>query len=113
MTTMNNRTTLEKGNLIVTLINVHICKPEDQEQLVTLLQEGIETIYSRVPGFISASIHKSLDGVRVTNYAQYESQKAVDAAWSDPAIPTFAKKVGLLVQSFDAHLYEVADVIRA
>jgi len=100
-----------KGGPVVTLINVHICRPQDQERLVSLLVEGVEAIYRHVPGFVSASIHKSLDGVRVTNYAQYESQEAVAAAWSHPAVPAFAERVGLLVVSFDAHLYEVADVI--
>ena len=102
-------TTIDPSQPVVTLINVHICKPEDQEQLVALLRQGIETIYRHVPGFVSASVHKSLDGVRVTNYAQYRSREDVETAWQNPAIPAFAEKVSALVASFDAHLYEVAD----
>ena len=103
-------TTIDKTQPLVTLINVHICKPEDQEQLVELLAEGVDTIYRHLPGFISASIHKSLDGVRVTNYAQYRSRNDVEVAWKDPSIPAFAERVSVLVESFDAHLYEVVDV---
>lgn len=33
-------TTIDKTQPLVTLINIHICKPEDQEQLVKLLTEG-------------------------------------------------------------------------
>jgi antibiotic biosynthesis monooxygenase (ABM) superfamily enzyme len=103
-------TTIDNTQPLVALINVHICKPEDQEQLVELLTEGVETIYRHLPGFISASIHKSLDGVRVTNYAQYQSRKDVEVAWKDPSIPAFAERVSVLVESFDAHLYEVVEV---
>lgn len=106
-------TTIDKAQPVVTLINVHVCKPEDQEELAALLAEAIETIYRHVPGFVSASIHKSVDGVRVTNYAQYQSREAVDAAWQNPAVPAFAAKVGHLVESFDAHLYEVVESIHA
>nr|WP_277882497.1 antibiotic biosynthesis monooxygenase [Pseudanabaena sp. FACHB-2040] len=95
---------------MVTLINVHVCKPEDQQQLADLLVEGVNTIYRHVPGFISASIHKSLDGVRVTNYAQYRSREDIDAVWSNPDVGAFAQKVGKFVESFDAHLYEVIEV---
>ena len=102
-------TTIDKTQPLVTLINVHICKLEDQEQLVKLLTEGVDTIYRHLPGFISASIHKSLDGVRVTNYAQYRSRNDVEVAWKDPSIAAFAERVSVLVESFDAHLYDVVE----
>ena len=103
--------TIDKTQPLVTLINVHVCKAEDQQQLADLLAEGVESIYRHAPGFISASIHKSLDGVRVTNYAQYRSREDVKAVWANPAIPAFAQKVGELVESFDAHLYEITETI--
>ncbi len=106
-------TTIDKTQPLVTLINVHVCKPEDQEQLVELLTEGVDTIYRHLPGFISATIHKSLNGVRVTNYAQYQSRDNVEAAWKNPSIPAFAEKVAALVESFDAHLYEVVEVFHS
>jgi Antibiotic biosynthesis monooxygenase len=73
-------TIVNKTQLLVTLINVHICKPEDQQELTDLLGKGVNEIHKNVSGFISANIHKSLDGVRVTNYAQYRSRKDVEAA---------------------------------
>jgi antibiotic biosynthesis monooxygenase (ABM) superfamily enzyme len=63
-------TKIDKAQPLVTLITVHFCKPEDQQQLVDVLLEAVNTTYQHLPGFISANIHKSLDGVRVTNYAQ-------------------------------------------
>jgi quinol monooxygenase YgiN len=103
-------TKIDKGQPLVTLITVHICKPEDQQQLVDVLLEAVNTTYQYLPGFISANIHKSLDGVRVTNYAQYQSREDFEAVQTNPAILPHVQKVTELVDSFDAHLYEVVEV---
>lgn len=58
---------------VVTLINVFTVAPEDQQRLVDLLIEATERIICDQPGYISANIHKSLDGTKVTNYAQWRS----------------------------------------
>lgn len=103
---------IEKGQPVVTLITVHTCKPEDQQQLVELLAEGLNTIHRHVPGFVSASIHKSLDGVRVTNYAQWQNREAFESLRDNPAIAPFAQRVAEIA-SFDPHLYEVTEVYHA
>jgi hypothetical protein len=63
------------GNGIVTHINVFTVAPERQDELV---QSLIETVRAarQMPGWISASVHKSLDGRQVTNYVQFESREA-------------------------------------
>jgi hypothetical protein len=53
--------------------------PKNQDELAHLLVEAVQSV-STMPGWISASIHKSLDGTRVTNYAQaadHESWEAI------------------------------------
>jgi heme-degrading monooxygenase HmoA len=61
---------------VITQINVFEVDPKNQDVVVDLLKEAIRSV-SGMPGWISASVHKSLDGKRVTNYAQ-----AADyAAW--------------------------------
>jgi hypothetical protein len=50
--------------------------PQNQHELARLLVEAVQLV-SNMPGWISASVHKSLDGTRVTNYAQ----PADHAAW--------------------------------
>jgi hypothetical protein len=54
---------------IVTQINVFEVEPQNQDALAGLLMEAIQRV-SAMPGWVSASVHKSLDGKRVTNYAQ-------------------------------------------
>jgi antibiotic biosynthesis monooxygenase len=60
----------------VTQINVFEVDPANQDALATMLVEAVRLVCT-MPGWISASIHKSEDGTRVTNYAQAESH----AAW--------------------------------
>ena len=55
---------------MVTLINVFMVVPEDQRRLLELLAEATESVMRGLPGFVSANLHKSLDGTKVANYAQ-------------------------------------------
>jgi len=67
---------------VVTQVNIFTVEPEKQQELIDLLRESAEFVRS-VPGWISASIHRSLDGTRVVNYAQSEdresAQRVIDA----------------------------------
>lgn len=42
---------------------------------VDMLLETTKKTMKRLPGFLSANIHKSADGVRVVNYAQWLSRE--------------------------------------
>jgi hypothetical protein len=53
-----------------------------------------------------------LDGVRVTNYAQWQSREAFESVRDNPAIVPFAQRVAEIA-SFDPHLYEVTEVYHA
>ena len=37
-----------------------------------------------LPGFVSAHVHRSFDGTKVVNYAQWESQEAFTAMLQNP-----------------------------
>src|SRR3979490_336315 len=58
---------------VITLINVFTVKPANQRRLVELLTEATEASVRRAPGFVSASLHRSPDGAKVTIYAQWRS----------------------------------------
>ena len=64
-------TRISQDQDVVTLINVFTVAPEDQQRLVDLLVEATEEAISKQPGYVSANIHRSLDGTRVTNYVQW------------------------------------------
>lgn len=64
---------ISQNHDVVTLINVFTVSPENQQRLVDLLVEATESVICKQPGYVSANIHKSLDGTKVTNYAQWRS----------------------------------------
>ncbi|MDR3660475.1 MAG: antibiotic biosynthesis monooxygenase [Mycobacterium sp.] len=57
---------------IVTQINTFTVAETDQQTLVELLTEAAR-FSQDVSGWLSASLHRSVDGTRVVNYAQSDS----------------------------------------
>jgi quinol monooxygenase YgiN len=69
---------------VVTLINVFTVDPANQQQLVEVWQDATDEVMRHQAGFVSASIHRSLDGTKVINYAQWESGDAFAAMFGNP-----------------------------
>ncbi len=76
--------TISKDNKVVTLINVFTVEPENQQRLVDMLIEATEKTMKNLSGFVSANIHKSADGSRVANYAQWRSREDFEAMLNNP-----------------------------
>jgi quinol monooxygenase YgiN len=68
---------------LVTLINVFTVDPADQQRLIERWQQATDDVLRHLPGFISANIHRSLDGTKVVNYAQWRSREAFQAMLQD------------------------------
>ena len=66
---------IEANKGVVTQINVFTVAPENQQALIELLIESAKSV-CEIPGWISASVHRSADGTRVVNYAQAENMEA-------------------------------------
>ncbi len=105
-------TTIRTGAPYVTLINVFTVAPEQQQRLLDLLVEATERVINTRPGFISANLHRSLDGTRVVNYAQWRSRADFEAMLADPAAIPHLREAAQLA-TFEPHLYEVAYVDEA
>ena len=102
--------TIRKGQDVLTLINVFTVKREDQDKLVRLLADATEQTMKRLPGFVSASIHKSLDGTKVVNYAQWRSKADFEAMQKNPEAGPHMKAAAAIA-TFEPILCEVADSI--
>jgi heme-degrading monooxygenase HmoA len=102
--------TIAKDNDVVTLINVFTVAPEDQQRLVDVLVEATQAVMRKQPGFVSANIHKSLDGTRVANYAQWRSKEAFEAMLRDREAAEHLGEAAKIAESFEPHLYEVSFV---
>ena len=90
----------------VTLINVFTVDPTRPGELTDLLAQATETSVRHAPGFISARLHRSLDGTKVTMYAQWESREAYQAMRQDTG-PTPYLERALAIATFDPGMYEV------
>ena len=65
--------TISKGRTPLTLINVFTVPPEKQHELIELLTSVTEQSVRHHKGFVSASLHRGIDGKKVTMYAQWAS----------------------------------------
>jgi len=99
---------IASGSNLVTLINVFTVLPENQQKLVDMLVEATEKTMSQIPGFVSASIHKSADGTRVVNYAQWRRAEDFAAMLRNPKAGEHMKPI-LQIATNEAHLYEVVE----
>jgi quinol monooxygenase YgiN len=90
----------------VTLINVFTVDPSNQQRLLELLTRATEVSVSHAPGFVSASLHRSLDGTKVTMYAQWRSVEDYQAMRQDPAPLPFLQEA-LAIATFEPGMYEV------
>jgi heme-degrading monooxygenase HmoA len=102
--------TIGTDRSVLTLVNVFTVAPENQHELVDLLRKATESTMRHLPGFISATIHRSLDGAKVVNYAQWRSREDFAALMSHPEAVTHMKAAAVLA-SFDPILCEVVESI--
>ncbi len=101
-------TTVSSPHKRVTLINVFTVEPANQRQLVELLARATETSVRHEPGFISAILHRSLDGTKVTMYAQWRSAEDYQRMRENPAPLPYLQQA-LTIAKLDPGMYEVVE----
>ncbi|HEY2107182.1 MAG TPA: antibiotic biosynthesis monooxygenase family protein [Candidatus Binataceae bacterium] len=99
---------ISKNAKIVTLINVFTVEPANQRQLIELLDRATTTSVTHAPGFISASLHRSLDGTRVTMYAQWRSVEDYRAMRQNFAPLPYLQQA-LAIAKFEPGIYDVVE----
>ncbi len=99
-----------EGRDVVTLINVFTVAPEDQGHLLDVLARATAEVMAGLPGFVSANLHRSLDGTKVTNYAQWRSREDFDAMLENPVATPHMREAASICETFEPYLYEVAFV---
>lgn len=101
---------ISKDNGGVALINVLTVEPENQQRVADLLVEISNKWMKHQPGFISANIHKSLDGTHVVNYAQWQSAEDYEVMIKNPQTGAQMGEIVNLAK-WEYHLYEVYSTI--
>jgi heme-degrading monooxygenase HmoA len=97
-------------NQPVTQITVVESEPEKQAEALSLMAERARFM-ARQPGFVSISVHRSLDGRRIVNYIQWQSRELLQSAHKSPEFRKEWKHFDELTDDIDPHLYEVAHVM--
>jgi quinol monooxygenase YgiN len=89
----------------VKLINIFKVQPSEQQRLIDLLAQATENSVRNAPGFISARLHRSIDGTKVTMYARWRSSKDYEAMRADPAPLPYLNEA-LKIATFEPGMYE-------
>ena len=91
----------------IVFINVFSVDPAQQNRLIGLLTAATEGFVNRAPGFLGATLHRGLEGTKVTMYARWVSLEAYQAMRQDPGPLPFLQEA-LSFASFEPGAYEVA-----
>ena len=93
----------------VVLINVFKVQPEKQDELIDLL-----TVLTRaqvgLPGFVSATLHRGLNGKTVANHAVWRSVEDWKAMTRNSAVADAMAPI-MAIATFEPNLYEAGEVI--
>ena len=92
---------------LVTQITIAEAEEGKQDELLALMVERARFM-ARQPGFISISLHRSLDGKRIANYVQWASRDQLVAAHHTPEFRDKWPQVGQISEEIELSLYEVA-----
>jgi quinol monooxygenase YgiN len=101
---------IQTGDRKVTQITVIEAEPEKQDEALALMAERARFM-ARQPGFISISLHRSLDRRRIVNYVQWQDRELLQSAHRSPDFRKAWREFDDLTDEIDPHLYEVAQVL--
>lgn len=107
-----SETVIRTDDGLATFVNVFDVEPAKQQALVDVLNEGVEKVISRLPGFVSVNILASKDGTRVINYAQWRSEEDIKGVMADPEAQSYAKKAADLATA-EPKVYSVVAIHHA
>ena len=99
--------TISTNRDVTTLINVFSVEPQRQQALMDLLISGTEAFFSKQPGFVAASFHKSKDGRYIINYAQWRSARDIEAFRGKPDFGAYIKSVAAAATKVEAMVCDV------
>ena len=100
--------TLSNDAKLVTFINVFTVEPANQQRLVDLLAHATVASVRHAPGFVSATLHRSLDGTKVTMYAQWRTIEDYQAMRNNPASSDHLQEA-LAIAKFEPGMYELVE----
>src|SRR5258706_15350582 len=95
---------IQTGDRKVTQITVIEAEPEKQDEALALMAERARFM-ARQPGFISISLHRSLDRRRIVNYVQWQDRELLQSHHRSPDFRKSRPVVDVLTDGIDPHLH--------
>lgn len=85
--------TIRVDDGVTTLVNLLTVEPADQPKVLALLQEGTETIFSKMPGWISTNLLKDRSEKQIIIYSQWRDAKDIEAFRQDPRVGPYFQRI--------------------
>ena len=101
---------IHTDNQPVTQITIIDADPEKQHEALAMMAKRAR-LMAQQPGFVSISLHRSLDGRRIVNYIQWQNRDLLRSAHQSPEFRQQWGRFDELTDEIDPHLYEVAKII--
>jgi len=102
-------TTIAKNRFVTVISNFEV-NPGEQDRLLNYLVEATSSVISKQPGFIAANFHKSQDGSKVVNYAQWENREAFYAFLEKPMAWATVREA-LKLGRAEYNVYDVYEIV--
>jgi heme-degrading monooxygenase HmoA len=100
---------ISMNNQPVTQITIVEPEPGKQQEALEVMRDRARFM-ARQPGFVSISLHRSLDGRRIVNYIQWSNRDLLRAAHKSPEFRKEWQHFDEMTEDIDPHLYELAYV---
>jgi quinol monooxygenase YgiN len=94
---------------MATFVNLFNVEQSNQDELVDILTKGAESLLSKQPGYVSASVHRSRDGKHALVYSQWRNNEDFQAIRSNPALQQYFARIREIA-TFEPIGYEVSYV---
>lgn len=100
-------TEIRQGGNLVTLINVFTVKPGKQDEFMNAQIAEYKRLEGQIKGTLTINLHRSLDGTKCVNYAQFSSETDYRAWVKSDLFKEHFEKIKDLVEQAEPALYEV------
>ncbi|MBD1918344.1 MULTISPECIES: antibiotic biosynthesis monooxygenase [Cyanophyceae] len=97
--------TVFKDNSVLAGLDIFVTQPDQQWILIDELIAYTHDILKQQSGYIANAIHRSLDGLKVVNYVQWQNQASYQAYINNRNIALATKITGFFAP--DSHLYDI------
>lgn len=93
------------------LINIFTLTPDNQQRLIDLLTKATKESVKHLDGFITSTLHRSIDGTKVTMYAQWESREKYEDMRRNATASPYLEEA-LSFAKFEMGAYEIVETFK-